>query len=72
MCVWSICCLGCPDLAKIQPYEIVTGVPAKHLRYRFTKDKIEFLLSFKWWEKDKKWIKDNANLFSNINDFQNK
>tara|TARA_B110000037_G_scaffold59533_1_gene72910 strand:- start:5467 stop:6192 length:726 start_codon:yes stop_codon:yes gene_type:complete len=55
---------------NVQPYEIVVGVPAKHLRYRFTKDKIEFLLSLKWWEKDKKWIKNNANLFSNINDFQ--
>ncbi len=57
---------------NVQPYEIVVGVPAKHLKYRFTKDKIEFLLSLKWWEKNEKWIKDNANLFSNIDDLLKK
>ena len=55
---------------NISPYEIVVGVPAKHLRYRFLPDQINFLLSFKWWNKDEQWIKNNSNLFTDINNFK--
>lgn len=55
---------------NIKPYEIVAGVPAKHLRYRFLPDQINFLLSFKWWNKDEEWIKNNSNLFTDINKFK--
>ena len=55
---------------NVEPYEIVAGVPARHLRYRFTADKIKFLLSLKWWNRDESWIKDNANLFSDIDKFK--
>lgn len=34
----------------ILPYEIVGGVPAKHLRMRFNERVIESLLRIKWWE----------------------
>ena len=55
---------------NISPYEIVAGVPAKHLRYRFLPDTINFLLSFKWWNKDEQCIKNNSNLFTDINNFK--
>ena len=54
----------------IEPYEVVAGVPARHLKYRFRKNEIEFLISLKWWEKDQEWIKKNANLFSDISNFK--
>jgi len=54
----------------IEPYEFVAGVPARHLKYRFPKNEIEFLISLKWWEKDQEWIKKNANLFSDISNFK--
>ena len=28
----------------VEPYEIVGGVPAKHIKYRFDKETIDFLL----------------------------
>lgn len=41
-------------------YEIVAGNPAKHIRYRFTKDQIEALKMIRWWdwpiEKIKKFV----------------
>jgi acetyltransferase-like isoleucine patch superfamily enzyme len=55
---------------NVNPYEIVAGVPARHIKYRFPADRIDFLLSFKWWNKDESWIKKNANLFANIKDFK--
>lgn len=33
----------------VEPYSIVGGVPAKHLRYRFSPETIEELLKIAWW-----------------------
>tara|TARA_R110002012_G_scaffold74542_3_gene188945 strand:- start:2558 stop:3265 length:708 start_codon:yes stop_codon:yes gene_type:complete len=53
----------------VAPYTIVGGVPAKVIKKRFTDDEITFLLQFKWWEKSKEWIANNAPLFRNIEGF---
>lgn len=37
---------------NVEPYSIVAGVPAKHIRYRFEKDIREKLLASKWWTFD--------------------
>lgn len=34
----------------VQPYEIVGGVPAKHIRFRFNEEIISKLLELKWWD----------------------
>lgn len=34
----------------VEPYAIVGGVPAKVIKYRFTKEVIEQLLEIKWWD----------------------
>ena len=34
----------------VEPYSIVVGVPAKHLKYRFDKETIKLLEKSKWWE----------------------
>ncbi len=36
---------------NIPPYAVVVGNPARVVRYRFSKETIERLLSEKWWEK---------------------
>lgn len=36
----------------VKPYEVVAGIPAKHIRYRFSEDIIQHLLGSKWWEAD--------------------
>ncbi len=51
----------------VYPYEVVAGNPAKHIRYRFSKDQIEKLLKIKWWNWDIKKIKDNIELLTNEN-----
>tara|TARA_Y100001933_G_scaffold251641_1_gene289595 strand:- start:1256 stop:1885 length:630 start_codon:yes stop_codon:yes gene_type:complete len=53
----------------VEPYSIVGGVPAKIIKKRFTDKEIAFLLQFKWWEKSKEWIANNASHFRNIEDF---
>lgn len=34
----------------VNPYEIVGGNPAKHLKYRFSKEIIALLLELQWWK----------------------
>ena len=65
----AIVAAGAVVTKDVEPYTIVGGVPAKQIRKRFTDEEIEFLLSFKWWEKDVAWIAANASKFENIKDF---
>jgi ABC-type polysaccharide/polyol phosphate transport system ATPase subunit/acetyltransferase-like isoleucine patch superfamily enzyme len=47
---------------NVGDYEIVAGNPAKHIRYRFSKEKIEILKKIKWWEWPIETIKKNVNV----------
>jgi acetyltransferase-like isoleucine patch superfamily enzyme len=42
----------------VPPYAVVGGVPAKVIKYRFEKNQIDSLLKIKWWNWDKKVIKE--------------
>ncbi len=55
----------------VPPYAIVGGVPAKVIRYRFDEEKIKYLLNLKWWDKDFEWIKQNCEMFDDINRLMN-
>ncbi|WP_162026091.1 MULTISPECIES: CatB-related O-acetyltransferase [unclassified Lentimonas] len=48
---------------NVDDYSIVAGVPAKHIRYRFSESKRGRLLAEKWWENDEKWIRENLDRF---------
>jgi acetyltransferase-like isoleucine patch superfamily enzyme len=50
----------------VMPYEIVAGIPAKHLRYRFDNEEINFLEKIKWWEFSEEYLSKNWKSFSNI------
>lgn len=53
----------------IEPYTVVGGVPAKIIKKRFNSNAIDFLLTFKWWDKDIAWLKENAKSFRDIEIF---
>lgn len=54
----------------VPPYAIAGGVPAKVIRYRYNEEDIDFLLRFKWWNKDINWLKNNTDLFLDMNLFR--
>ena len=56
----------------VPPYAIVGGVPAKIIKYRFTPDQIEFLQQFKWWNMPEDWIRENWQMFEDIEKFAEK
>ena len=53
----------------VEPYTIVGGVPAKLIRERFSKQEVQTLLKFQWWNKDEVWIKLHIEEFSEIKQF---
>lgn len=57
---------------NVPPYAIVGGVPAKIIRYRFTKDQIEFLLKDQWWNKPDEWLKRNYKIMHDIEAYKKK
>ena len=65
----AIVAAGSVVTKNIAPYSIVGGVPAKHIKYRFTEPQVSFLKKYKWWEKPQDWIIKNAYLFADIEQF---
>lgn len=63
----AIIAAGSLVLNDVEPYEVVGGHPAKHLRFRFGKEEINKLLKEPWWDMDNDWIRANAYLFEDIN-----
>ena len=60
---------GAVVVKDVEPYSIVGGVPTKEIRKRFDPEQIDFLLKFRWWEKEDAWLEHNADLFSDIKEF---
>jgi serine acetyltransferase len=64
----AIVASGAVVTKDVAPYSIIGGVPAKHLKYRFSDSQILFLKSLKWWDKDLEWLKSNKALFTDIDE----
>jgi len=63
--------VGAVVTKNVDDYAIVGGVPAKLIRYRFSKEQIRLLKNIKWWNKDVDWIRSHYKLFQDIDDFTN-
>lgn len=55
--------------ADVKPYSIVGGIPAKHLKFRFSEEQISKLVEIQWWNWDEEKIKENVDLFYDIDRF---
>lgn len=53
----AIIAAGAVVTKNVPPYAIVAGVPAKVVKYRFSKEIIENLLKLEWWSLDDETIK---------------
>jgi len=68
----AVVAAGAVVTKDVPPYAIVGGVPAKIIKYRFTQDQIELLQQFEWWNMPEDWIRENWQLFDNIQKFAEK
>lgn len=51
----------------VLPYEVVAGVPAKRIRFRFSEEEIEMLEKNTWWTKDIGFLIKNSSKFRSNN-----
>ena len=57
---------------NIAPYSIVAGIPAITLKKRFSEHEIEKLVKIKWWNNTESFLRNNKDMFLNIDDFLKK
>jgi acetyltransferase-like isoleucine patch superfamily enzyme len=62
----AIIAAGAIVTKDVPPYAIVAGVPGRILRYRYPPDTIQFLIEFRWWDRDECWLRENWRMFHNI------
>jgi len=67
----AVVAAGAVVTKDVPPYSIVAGVPARIIRYRFPPHVIQFLLQFRWWDRDEAWLRANSTKFHNIEEFIN-
>jgi len=67
----SVIAAGSTVTKDVPPYAIVAGNPGKIVKYRFSEDQIQDLLSISWWDWEESRIREEAmTLWSNdIEDF---
>ena len=65
----AVIAAGSVVTADVEPYSIAGGIPAKHIRYRFSKEIIESLLEIRWWDWPEEKIRKNVHLFYDIENF---
>lgn len=56
----------------VPPYAIVVGAPAKVIKYRFSKEQIDKLLSIKWWDWPINKVKELGIEFKDVDEFIDK
>ena len=68
----AIIAAGSIVVKDVPSYSIVGGTPAKIIKMRFSQAQIDYLESFKWWDKSNSWLKAHCDFFDDIELFQNK
>lgn len=65
----AVVAAGAVVTKDVEPYSIVGGNPAKHIKYRFSKSTIEKLLEIKWWNWSSEKIRAHSALFYDTENF---
>jgi acetyltransferase-like isoleucine patch superfamily enzyme len=54
---------GCIVTKDVEPYSIVSGIPARKIKMRFKEEIVKYLQEIKWWNWSEDKIKMNAKFF---------
>lgn len=67
----AVIAAGAVVTKDVEPFEIVGGIPAKNIGWRFTEEQRRSLLISKWWEQDYHVIHRQKDLFRDVEEFLN-
>lgn len=65
----AIVAAGAIVTKDVEPYAVVGGVPAKHIKYRFDSETIDLLQKSEWWNYPEEWFEKNSELMLNTAEF---
>ena len=65
----AIVAAGAVVTHNVEPYEVVGGVPAKHIKYRFDRETRQALLRIRWWDWPHDTVARRLKDFNNIPEF---
>ncbi|WP_117882541.1 xenobiotic acyltransferase family protein [Aureibaculum luteum] len=65
----AIVAAGSVVTKDVKPYEVVGGVPAKHIKFRIEERFIDQIQKTKWWDKEEEWLERNYKNFLNLEEF---
>lgn len=65
----AIIAAGAVVVKDVEPFSIVGGVPAKHIRFRFTPEEIARIQQSAWWNQDIAWLKQHRDSMTHISRF---
>lgn len=68
----AIIAAGSVVTKDVEPYSIVGGIPAKHIKYRFEESERGLFLASGWWDLPEDWLMSNYSLFSTTPEFLHK
>lgn len=65
----SVIAAGSVVVKDVEPYSVVGGVPAKHIKYRFDSEVVSLLEESKWWNNSEEWFELNSELMVDADKF---
>jgi acetyltransferase-like isoleucine patch superfamily enzyme len=65
----AVIAAGAVVIKDVEPYSVVGGIPAKHIKYRFDPETIMILQKSEWWNFSDGWFEENSELMLDINKF---
>ena len=61
----AVIAAGAVVVKDVDPYSVVGGVPARHIKYRFDEETISMIQNSEWWNYSEKWFESNSELMLN-------
>ena len=65
----AIVAAGAIVTKDVEPYAVVGGVPAKHIKFRYNPETINILQKSEWWNYPEEWFEKNPELMLNTAEF---
>lgn len=65
----AVVAAGAVVIKDVEPYSIVGGVPARHIKYRFDEQTIQILQESQWWNFPDQWFDEHADIMLDVDQF---